>query len=176
MRMRLYFRYVPPCSRGVDAEGNFYTDPGSADEAGRLNLDALPQNMPLVECGPACPCGSACANRVTQRGLKYVQQEVGLMIGSRYTSNPAMRSVWGHSTMIPRHSRRGHSYASTQANTYPPRKPIPGGPPRIGRKGREIISSLSAYLGRRFILIRDIKGMWGGSLIILAIQPVWCRW
>jgi hypothetical protein len=93
MRMRLYFRYVTPCSRGVDDEGNFYCHPGTSDKAGKLNIDALPQNMPLVECGPACPCGLECSNRVTQRGLKYVSQEIKLMIESRYMSNPAMRSV-----------------------------------------------------------------------------------
>jgi histone-lysine N-methyltransferase SETMAR len=79
--------------RGIDDQGNFYTDPGSADEAGKLNLDALPQNMPLVECGPACPCGSSCSNRVTQRGLMYVQQENGLMVESQYMSDLATRSV-----------------------------------------------------------------------------------
>lgn len=91
--MRLYFRYVTPCSRGIDDQGNFYTHPGSSDEAGKLNLDALPQNMPLVECGPACPCGMECSNRVTQRGLKYVKQEIKLMVGFQPTSNSATRSV-----------------------------------------------------------------------------------
>jgi hypothetical protein len=82
-----------PYPRGIDDQGNFYTHPGTSDKAGKLNLDALPQNMPLVECGPACPCGMECSNRVTQRGLKYVQQENGLMVGSQYTSNLATRSV-----------------------------------------------------------------------------------
>ena len=93
MRMRLYFRYVTPYPRDIDHQGNFYTHPGTSDEAGKLNLDALPQNMPLVECGPACPCGMECSNRVTQRGLKYAKQEVELMLGSRYTSKPATKSV-----------------------------------------------------------------------------------
>jgi hypothetical protein len=83
-----------PCPHdGIDDQGNFYTHPGTSDEAGKLNLDALPQNMPLVECGPACPCGLECSNRVTQRGLKYVKQENELKVGFQYTSDPATRSV-----------------------------------------------------------------------------------
>ena len=93
MRMRLYFRYVTPYPRDIDHQGNFYTHQGTSDEAGKLNLDALPQNMPLVECGPACPCGMECSNRVTQRGLKYAKQEIELMIGSLYMSKPATISV-----------------------------------------------------------------------------------
>ena len=54
-----------------DNRGNFYTQPGTAEIAGILNLDALPAKMPLIECGPACPCDDRCLNRVTQRGLKY---------------------------------------------------------------------------------------------------------
>jgi hypothetical protein len=56
----------------ADYRGNFYTNPGTTEVPGRLDLDALPNNHPLVECGSACPCSTGCSNRVTQRGLKYV--------------------------------------------------------------------------------------------------------
>lgn len=56
----------------TDDQGNFYTYPGTAELPGILNLDALPANIPLVECGPTCPCDEGCSNRITQRGLKYV--------------------------------------------------------------------------------------------------------
>lgn len=54
----------------TDYRGNFYSYPGSDDSAGILNLDALPEKMPLVECGLACLCEEGCSSRVTQRGLK----------------------------------------------------------------------------------------------------------
>jgi hypothetical protein len=71
----------------TDQTGNFYIHPGSGctpeegdDNAtpGRLNLDALPENLPLVECGPACLCGGSCSNRVTQRGLRFVDHDAVL--------------------------------------------------------------------------------------------------
>nr|XP_019011956.1 uncharacterized protein I206_02793 [Kwoniella pini CBS 10737]OCF50737.1 hypothetical protein I206_02793 [Kwoniella pini CBS 10737] len=34
-----------------------------------LNLEALPERLPLVECSPICPCSGNCANRLTQRGV-----------------------------------------------------------------------------------------------------------
>lgn len=49
--------------------GNFYstsTDGGCQT----LDLQALPVKLPLVECSPTCPCGTTCANRVTQRGVQ----------------------------------------------------------------------------------------------------------
>lgn len=138
--MRFYIWYVTRHPRGVYNEGNFYTHPGTVDEAGKLNLDALPQNMPLVECGPACPCGLSCSNRVTQRGLKYVKHLTMLIVGSRYMSNLATRSVWEHFTTVPRYWRKGHSYASTQANISRPQRPMRDGQRFTRREGREIIS------------------------------------
>ncbi|OXB33583.1 SET domain-containing protein [Cryptococcus neoformans] len=46
--------------------GNFY----SSTNPQILNLDALPNNWPLVECSPSCLCGSSCSNRVTQQGVR----------------------------------------------------------------------------------------------------------
>jgi histone-lysine N-methyltransferase SETMAR len=68
------YRVLKSCQvkKDTDNQGNFYAYSGNDDEPGRLNLDALPENMPLVECGPSCPCGLECLNRVTQCRLKYV--------------------------------------------------------------------------------------------------------
>ncbi|EIW66477.1 hypothetical protein M231_03012 [Tremella mesenterica] len=69
----------------VSSFGNFYSTPTSLQSVGRkhgilskqelpgdqvLLLDALPPNLPLVECGPKCGCGEWCANRVSQRGVR----------------------------------------------------------------------------------------------------------
>lgn len=53
--------------------GNFYSDtleaPGGLLEQ-LLNLDALPERWPLVECSPDCLCARACGNRLTQGGVR----------------------------------------------------------------------------------------------------------
>ena len=35
-----------------------------------LVLDAIPAQMPLIECGPACSCSASCSNRVSQEGVR----------------------------------------------------------------------------------------------------------
>ncbi|WVQ93650.1 hypothetical protein IAU59_000726 [Kwoniella sp. CBS 9459] len=60
----------------VSSFGNFYSppSPSSGDQITRhhqtLNLYALPEELPLVECSPACPCAERCANRLTQGGVR----------------------------------------------------------------------------------------------------------
>jgi histone-lysine N-methyltransferase SETMAR len=53
--------------------GNFYSDtleaPGGLLEQ-LLNLDALPERWPLVECSPDCLCAKRCGNRPTQAGVR----------------------------------------------------------------------------------------------------------
>lgn len=55
----------------LTAAGNFYRRPTSSTSQSQvLQLDALPENWPLVECGPECECNGACLNRETQRGVR----------------------------------------------------------------------------------------------------------
>ncbi|WVO14683.1 hypothetical protein L204_102320 [Cryptococcus depauperatus] len=50
--------------------GNFYSESGATENPQQLlNLDALPENLPLVECSPACTCYDQCAKKVTQGGV-----------------------------------------------------------------------------------------------------------
>ncbi|WVF66006.1 hypothetical protein IAT40_000744 [Kwoniella sp. CBS 6097] len=60
----------------VSSFGNFYSVPPLISKDDRLrierqtlNLDALPEKLPLVECSPLCACSDRCANRVTQQGV-----------------------------------------------------------------------------------------------------------
>ncbi|WWC60431.1 uncharacterized protein I303_103003 [Kwoniella dejecticola CBS 10117] len=57
----------------VSSFGNFYPLPSRKsgnDQNQVLHLDALPDNLPLVECSPHCPCAGSCANKLTQRGVR----------------------------------------------------------------------------------------------------------
>jgi len=49
----------------VASFGNFYS---SGPGAQLLDLDALPERLPLIECG-SCSCDGNCRNRVTQSGV-----------------------------------------------------------------------------------------------------------
>lgn len=54
-----------------DGSGNFYRSREQFTEtAGILDLDALPDHLPLVECGSSCSCSLECDNRITQRGVR----------------------------------------------------------------------------------------------------------
>ena len=60
--------------------GNFYSTSKPSDRPQTLNLKALPENLPLVECSPLCACALACANRLTQRGITWVNHSSPSMI------------------------------------------------------------------------------------------------
>ena len=79
MRLRSSIRYLairdPLAQSKTHTEldpGNFYSSRSDGDVSQTLQLEALPANLPLVECSTSCPCASRCANRVTQRGVRHV--------------------------------------------------------------------------------------------------------
>ncbi|OCF36309.1 hypothetical protein I316_02184 [Kwoniella heveanensis BCC8398] len=82
------------CGSGCAPQGNFYTPTILT-----LNLDALPERLPLVECSPACPCVKKCANRVTQHGVRVplairpLSSELGL--GLFYSPSTDISSAKG---------------------------------------------------------------------------------
>ncbi|WVW80275.1 hypothetical protein I302_102253 [Kwoniella bestiolae CBS 10118] len=74
----------------VSGFGNFYTKPDTHFHQ-LLNLDALPERLPLVECSPQCPCFERCANKLTQRGVRVSlitkPASSGIGLGLFYTPN-----------------------------------------------------------------------------------------
>ncbi|WRT65809.1 uncharacterized protein IL334_002758 [Kwoniella shivajii] len=59
----------------VSGYGNFYTTPTYDDTRQdwieqRLEVDALPERLPLIECSVHCPCAEGCSDRLTQTGVR----------------------------------------------------------------------------------------------------------
>ncbi|OCF75113.1 hypothetical protein I204_03962 [Kwoniella mangroviensis CBS 8886] len=79
----------------VSGFGNFYTLPDAGFNQ-VLNIDALPERLPLVECSPQGSCAERCANRLTQRGVRLPlmvkQSSSGIGHGLFY-SPPSGRSI-----------------------------------------------------------------------------------
>jgi histone-lysine N-methyltransferase SETMAR len=97
----------------TDKSGNFYKYLDTDDESDAassssrpidrvqiLDLDGLPERLPLVECSPECGCGETCANRLTQRGVRWpvsVQRGMsgmGLALVYRGTAMPLPKGAF----------------------------------------------------------------------------------
>jgi histone-lysine N-methyltransferase SETMAR len=62
--------------------GNFYTAPSAASSSTQtLQIEAIHENLTVVECSPFCPCAARCANRVSQRGPRWATALLSLKTG-----------------------------------------------------------------------------------------------
>ncbi|WWC88055.1 uncharacterized protein L201_002958 [Kwoniella dendrophila CBS 6074] len=77
----------------VSSFGNFYSisndKSSSSSQRQVLQIDVLPERLPLVECSPSCPCYIHCTNKVTQRGVQIPvtirRSRTGIGLGLFYT-------------------------------------------------------------------------------------------